>query len=140
MKNLSKGYVQWSTRKTVLGWAIDTAQQVLALTHIQWEKLEGTLAAIPKQATRVSNNNWYQLLGILHSEDTAISGAEGMFIRLYHALKVVDSRRGILAAQVHDKLNLWRHLFNSLVERPTNLREIRTSPLMWTGATDASLT
>ena len=53
LKKLAKVYAQCITRKTVLGWSINTAQPILALPITWREKLEGSLAAIFSRAARV---------------------------------------------------------------------------------------
>ena len=46
LKKLEKGDAQWITKKMVLGWAIDTDQEILMLPSMRRYKLAGSLAAI----------------------------------------------------------------------------------------------
>ena len=50
LKKLAKCDAQWIITKTVLVWAIDTAQQILMLPIICRDKLAGSLAVILNRA------------------------------------------------------------------------------------------
>ena len=80
--------------------------------------------AIPSIAARVLKKKWYRLLGIFRIVVPEISGSQGMFSRLQHALKAVDTRRVKLNPHVHDELNLWRHFVDLLEDWPTHLQKI----------------
>ena len=107
LNKMEKGNAKWSTNKAVLGWEIDTSQQILTLPSTCRGKLAGGLAAIPNQAARVSKKKYYILLGVLCSAVPEIAGAGGMFSSLQHALKTADARRVKLTFHVHNALNLW---------------------------------
>ena len=87
LNKLLKYDAQWSTKKTVLGWAIDISQNIFMLPSTCREKLVYSLSAIPNQARRVIKKKYYRLLGIFCSAVPSIVGADGMFRRLQHALK-----------------------------------------------------
>ena len=57
LKKLVKCGAQWSTKKTVLGWAIDISQKVFTLPSTCKEMLEDALSAISNQATIVPKKN-----------------------------------------------------------------------------------
>ena len=88
IKKLKKGDASWSTTKTVLGWAINMAKQVLTHPPARKEKLDKALGAIPRDSHRCSKKKWQCLLVILQSTVPAIAGAHGMFSRLQHTLRV----------------------------------------------------
>ena len=140
LKKLRKGDAAWSTMKVILGWAIDTAKQVLTLPEDRKSSLLALLDTVPPIASRCSRRRWHKLLGTLRSTVPAIVGAAGMFTRLQHALKKANGQRINLTPPVKEELTVWRHLVASLATRPTHLREIRPHPPTWIGATDASLT
>ena len=140
LKKLCKGDAAWSTKKVILGWAIDTAKQVLTLPDDRKSSLLALLDTAPPSASRYSRRRWHKLLGTLWSTVPAITGVAGIFTRLQHALKTAKGRRINLTTPVHEELTVWRHLVASLATRPTHRREIRPHPHTWIGATDASLT
>ena len=82
LKKLTKGDANWSTKKVVLGWAIDTAKQIIALPSTNRDRIEDATAGIQNQAERVSKNKWYRLLGNFFSTVPSIAEAEGMFSRM----------------------------------------------------------
>ena len=51
------GDAKWSTKNTFLGWAIDTAQQILILPSMRRGKLAGALSAIPNRGAGFSKKN-----------------------------------------------------------------------------------
>ena len=140
LKKLRKGDAAWSTKKVILGWAIDTAKQVLTLPDDRKSSLTSLLDTVPPSDRRCSRRRWHKLLETLRSTVTAIAGAARIFTRLQHALKTAKRRRINLTTPVHKELTVWRHLVASLATRPRHQREIRPHPPTWIGATDASLT
>ena len=139
-KKLCKGDTAWSTQKDVLGWAIDTVKQVLTLPEYCKRNILSLLDTIPPSASRCSRRRCHKILGTLRSTVPDIAGAAGMFTRLQYALRMAKGRRINLSTPVYAELTLWRHLVASLAIRPTHLREIRTHPPTWIGATYACLT
>ena len=93
LKKLRKGDATWSTKKVILGWAIDTAKQVLTLPEDRKASLLALLDTVPPSASRCSRRCWHKLLGTLRSTVPAIAGAAGMFSRLQHALKKANGQR-----------------------------------------------
>ena len=72
------------------------------------------LAGIPPKETQLPKKKWFCLIGILRIAVPEISGAEGIFSRLQHALKAVDKLRVHLMVTVHDELTLWCYFINSM--------------------------
>ena len=93
MKKLRQGDTAWSTKKTVLGWELDTLEHHLRLTPKRKSKVRVALDAIPAAAHQVSLRKWGHLLGLLCSITPAVAGAQGMFTRLQHALRQARSRQ-----------------------------------------------
>ena len=62
LKKLRKGNAAWSTKKVVLGWAIDTVKQVLTLPDDCKSGLLALLDTVPPSASRCSRRRWYKLL------------------------------------------------------------------------------
>ena len=59
LKKLRKGDAAWSTKKVILGWAIDTAKQVLTLPEDRKSSLPALLDTIPPSASRCSRRRWH---------------------------------------------------------------------------------
>ena len=81
-KNLGQGDAAWSTKKTVLGWELNTKEHHLRLTPKRELKVRAALNVIPTKARQVSLRKRRHLLGLLRSITPAIAGAHGMFTRL----------------------------------------------------------
>ena len=96
------------TTKTFLGWDHSTKEHHLRLTHKHKLKVRAALDAIPTKARQVSLRNWWHLLGFLRRITLAVSGAQGMFMRLQHALRQAWGRLVPLSTAVHDELSAWR--------------------------------
>jgi hypothetical protein len=82
---ISKGDASWSTRKTLLGWDIDTATMTMTLPPHRQTRLLSILTDGSKKH-RISRRNWQQLLGELRNMALAISGAKFHFSLLQNAL------------------------------------------------------
>ena len=67
LKKLRKGDAAWSTKKAILGWAIDTAKQVLTLPEDRKSSLLALLDTVPPGASQCSRRCWHKLLGTLRS-------------------------------------------------------------------------
>ena len=124
LKKLGKGDEAWSTRKTVLGWDLDTIDHLLCLPPTRKEKVAAALAAIPWESKTTSLRKWHNILGLLRSITPSVNGSRGMFTRVQHDLKRAAGRHVQLTTDVHDKLESWHKLVRSLANRPTHLREL----------------
>ena len=58
LKKLCKGDAEWSTKKVILGWAIDTAKQVLTLPEDRKSSLISLLDTAPPSASQCSRRRW----------------------------------------------------------------------------------
>jgi hypothetical protein len=63
VKKLLKGDTTWETRKTVLGWVLDTVDKTIQLPHHRVERLHAILAGIPSTQRHTSTKNWQQVIG-----------------------------------------------------------------------------
>ena len=122
LKKLRKGDAAWSTKKVILGWAIDTEKQVLTLPEDRKASLLALLDTVSPSASRCSQRRWHKLLGTLRSTVPTIAGAAGMFTCLQHALKKANGRRINLTPPVKEELTVWCRLVASLATRPTHLQ------------------
>ena len=104
LKKLWQGDRAWSTRKTVIGWELDTIYHLLCLPPTRRDKVASTLAAIPLEAHTTSLIKWRKLLGIMRSITPAVAGSRGMFTLVQHALKKASGPRVQLTTDVHDEL------------------------------------
>ena len=66
------------------------------------------------------------LLGLLRIITQEVAGSKGVFTRLQHALTQAHGRKVHLLAAVHKKLDAWRNLLTSLLERPTHMHGLET--------------
>jgi hypothetical protein len=138
IKKLKQGDACWSTRKTILGWDLDTVAGTLSLPTHRIERLYALLDAYPPTRKRVPLTEWYQLLGELQSMTTALPGARGLFSTLQDALGKGDKHQVKLSCRVFDSLADFRTIADTLHERPTRFRElIPVGTPMATGACDA---
>lgn len=124
VKKLLQGDACWSTRKTVLGWDLDTTDETLRLPPHRLERLYSLLDAYPSTRKRVPITEWHQLLGELRSMVAALPGARGLFSTLQDALRNGDSSRVRLNRRVFDSLRDFRAIADSLRSRPTRFREL----------------
>jgi hypothetical protein len=81
-KKLAKGNGQWETRKTILGWDIDTVAGTMQLPEHRAQQLHELLELVPPEATCISERRWHHLLGKLRSMVLAIPGGRGLFSTL----------------------------------------------------------
>ena len=139
LNKLSKGDANWTTRKMVLGWIIDTARSTLELPPHKLDRLNELLASVPTTCKRISAKRWHKLLGELRSMLLAFPGGRGLFSTLQDAFRhhTLDGRLKLSAA-VHDFLNDFRWLAKDLGARPTRIAELTPLPESTLGACDAS--
>lgn len=124
VKKLRQGDACWSTRKTILGWDLDTVAGTLHLPPHRLARLYALLDAFPSTRRRVPLAAWHQLLGELRSMATALPGARGLFSILQDALRKGDRNRVRLTRSVFDSLADFRAIADSLRDRPTRFREL----------------
>jgi hypothetical protein len=141
VKKLLKGDTTWATRKTVLGWVLDTVEKTIQLPPHRVERLHAMSAGIPSTHRRTSTKKWHQVIGELRSMALEVPGARGLFFYLQEALrhKANDSARVRLGRHVHSFLDDFRLLDQGLASRPTSMLEVVPSTSTATrGACDAS--
>ena len=78
VKKLKKGDANWSTKKVVLGWAVDTVAKTIELPPHHVEQLHLILDSIQPNQKRTTAKVWHKLLGELRSMALAIPGARGL--------------------------------------------------------------
>ena len=106
LNKIQKFDVAWSMQKLVLRWAIDTVQKVPTLSDERKRNLIALLDTIAPIACRCSRRRLRKLLWILRSTVPTISGAAGVFNRLYHALKTSHRCCIYLSALLYIELTL----------------------------------
>jgi len=138
-KKLAKGDGQWSTQKTVLGWALDTAAATLELPPHQAARLHELLASVPRSSTRISVQWWHQLLGKLRSMVLALPGSRGLFSTLQEAFHHWETQHQLqLCTATHDFLDDFHWLAHDLTRCPTRMRELVPQLPQYVGSCDAS--
>jgi hypothetical protein len=136
-KKLRKGDARWSTRKTVLGWVLDTVRETIELPSRRLDRLQQILADLPRTKSRIAVTTWQQVLGELRSMTLAIPGLRGFFSLLQEALRHVHRKRIRLTTGAHDFLDDIRWLVQSLHHRPTRFREVVPTAVRVVGTCDA---
>ncbi len=106
---IQKGDASWSTKKTILGWDIDTENMSLTLPDHRKTRLLALLSDTNTK-TRISRRNWQQLLGELRSMAMALSGAKFHFSILQNALTHQQGRRLRLTSLIRTALHDWKQL------------------------------
>jgi hypothetical protein len=133
-KKLLKGDAAWSTKKTILGWLMDTSCHTIELPPHRLEQLNTLLSQFPHHQRRTSHRKWQQLLDELRSMVLAIPGGCGLFSQLQTVLTTVEmphpSDRLRLSTAIHDQLNDIHWISSNLGTRPT----------WWAEAVDSSPT
>jgi hypothetical protein len=109
IKKLQKGDACWTTRKSILGWLINTKGRTIELPPHHQERLHEILASFPTSQHQTPRRKWQQLLGELHSMVLAIPGGRGLFSQLQsvptHSESPKPSDRLLLLRPVHNQLD-----------------------------------
>ena len=138
LKKLRKGDAAWSTRKTILGWNVDTIRKTLELPPHRQERLLHVLSDVQNRK-RISVRAAHKLVGELRSMLLAVSGGAGLLSNLQHALTHAKNHRVRLTRATRDQLADLLHLARDVTSRPTRIAELfPTTPGFLTGATDAA--
>ena len=82
LKKLGQGDGDCSTRKTVLGWNLDTVTHLLNIPPRQKSKVEVALTATTRTAHTMSLRKWGKLPGLLRLITPAVAGYRGMFTQV----------------------------------------------------------
>lgn len=138
VKKLRKGDGNWSTRKTVLGWVIDTVAQTITLPERRLDRLNAILADISPTQRRIRVKMWHKFLGELRSMVIGIPGARGLFSTLQHAFRTESKKRLKLTKNEHHFINDFRTLAATLPNRPTRIAELVPRTPSVVGTTDAA--
>jgi hypothetical protein len=138
VKKLLKGDGAWRTRKTILGWVVDSVCHTIELPPGRLLRLQAILDELPETKTRIATKQWEQLLGKLCSMVLAVPGLRGLFSLLQETLCHKERQRIRITPHMHDFLNDIRWIVADLHARPTCLREIIDTPVAAIGASDAA--
>ncbi len=137
IKKLRLGDANWATRKQLLGWIVDSVQRIILLPAARYTKIRALLDTFPRSAHRCTLHKWQVLCGNLRSILPMLPGGSGLFSCLYAPLKGSRNRIALTSA-IHNELDDWRLLLDSLASRPTHIHEVIPAFPTWTGAHDAS--
>ena len=138
VKKLKKGDACWGTRKTILGWIIDTVQETIELTPRRLQRLKDILDDLPRSKKRIAVKEWHKIVGELRSMSLAVPGLRGLFSLMQEAFRSEHRKRIRLTAGLHDFLDDIRHLVADLTHRPTRYRELVPTDPVVIGASDAA--
>ena len=136
LKKLDKGDGRTSTRKTVLGWDINTCQLTIHLTKRHHQHLLDILNDILWTQKRISVDTWHKVLGEVQSMLLALPGSRGLYSTLQVHFKS-DKKHIHLTTMVHDFLDNFWWITRSLHNRPTCVYEVVPASPMIVASTDA---
>jgi hypothetical protein len=136
-KKMGQGDAAWATRKTVLGWVLDSVSGTLELPERRLLRAQSLFVDL-QHAKRVSEKRWHQVLGELRSMLLAIPGGGGLFSILQTGFRHTDKHRIRLDSPMRDQLRDLHALINDLAQRPTRLAEVVHDDPWCIGACDAS--
>ena len=137
IKKMLKGDACWATRKRILGWDIDTREGTIHLPPHRVGRLYHLLELISPPHKRASVKTWHQLLGELRSMSPALPGSRGLFSLLQVALSKADRNRVRITPHVWHMAADFCAIADTLVSRPTRLRELVPTTRTYIGACDA---
>ena len=137
VKKLLQGDAEWSTRKTILGWDVDTVDGTISLPPHRLDRLYELLDTVQPPRKRLPLRQWHQILGELRSMALALPGARGLFSVLQAALSRADQHRVRLNRHVFNAIEDFRAIANSRQSRPTRLMELVPLAPSDLGACDA---
>jgi len=137
VKKMLKGDAYMSTRKTVLGWIIDTIRGTLELPPHRIERLHELFDYL-RGRNRVGLSKWRKILGELRSMSLGVPGSRGLFSMLQDGLRYTDRDRIRLTAGMHEQLADFEYLAGELGTRPTAIAEIVPDDPVAVGPHDAS--
>jgi hypothetical protein len=138
VKKLLKGDGAWRTRKTILGWILDSVRHTIELPPRRLQRLVDILAELPHSKTRITTKRWQQLLGELRSMVLAVPGLRGLFSLLQETLRHEERQRICITSHMHAFLDNLRWIVQDLHARPTRLWELVDTPVAAIGASDAA--
>jgi hypothetical protein len=137
-KKLKLGEAYWTTKKKLLGWMVNSVCCLISLPTGCHTKISALLAQFPRSARRCTLLACWQILcGNLRSIAPMLPGGLGLFSCLYVSLKGSRNRIRFIRA-IHNELDDWHMLLDSLVQRPAHIWEIIPDFPTWTGGHDAS--
>jgi hypothetical protein len=79
IKKLKLGNADWTTRKKLLGWMVDTISSHISLPPERYLKIRDLLATFPRSARRCTLLRWQTLCGNLRSIAPMLPGGLGLF-------------------------------------------------------------
>jgi hypothetical protein len=126
IKKMLKGDATWATRKTILGWVVDTINMTVELPQHRVERLFELLDSVAPGQRRASANKWEKLLGELRSMVLIIPGGRGLFSVLQESLKkrCDNGTRVHLTPIVDSMIQDFRWLATDMMRRPTTIAEL----------------
>jgi len=137
LKKLGKGDACLLTRKTILGWIIDTLRGTLELPPHRIARLLEIFEYL-RGRDRVGVSMWRKILGELRSMSIGIPGSRGLFTLLQYGLKFKDQDRLQFTRDMADMILDFEYLAKDLGRRPTSISELVPDHPVAVGPHDAS--
>jgi hypothetical protein len=137
LKKLRKGDGSWTTRKIVLGWALDTIRQTMELPAHR-KLLLASIFQDLQGRKRISRKTWERCLGQLRFVSVAIPGSAGLFSALQLALNRAKGNRVRINQSLRHHIDTFALLAASLRDRLTHLAEVVPQVPSFLGTMDAT--
>jgi len=134
---VNKGEATFETRKTILGWDLNTQTMTMHLPPHRVQRLSALLHSA-LASTYTTRKKWQRLLGELHNMVPALHSAKYLFSVLHQHLVDHQHRCHRLTALPRQALIDWLHMLNNLGSTPVPIAYLVPQAPHVLAATDAS--
>jgi hypothetical protein len=134
---VQKGDASFSTKKSILGWNIDSHSMTLQLPEHRLDKIKHTLqrALTSNYTTR---RRWQKILGELRSMVPALHSSKYLFSILQTAFQHRHTRRIRLTTILKMALQSWQHIMTNATRHPVPITHLIPHAPHYYAAVDAS--
>ena len=124
LKKLRAGDCMWLTCQVLLLGVIYMVNMMLSLPTHRKNSFKEILDEIPTSQKRIGVDKWRWVLGEIHSVDTALPGAQGLFNHMQDSLCHMEGKMVVLTRSVDQALVDFRWMAEDLSKRPMSLYEL----------------
>jgi hypothetical protein len=133
---VQKGDASFSTKKSILGWNIDSHSMTLQLPKHRLDKIKHTLQLF-LTSTYTTRKRWQKLLGELRSMVPALHSAKYLFSILQTAFHHRNTRRIRLTTILKMALQSWQHILTTANRHPVPITHLIPHAPHYYAAVDA---